>query len=497
MDNPSPQVSSASEAPGTRTVPILIIGCGFGGIATAIALKKAGMQDFRILERAADVGGVWRDNSYPGAACDLVSRYYSLSCEQDYPWSEPFGPRDEIFDYIHKVVDKYRVREHVSFNTDVASARYDDQSALWTVSTRDGATLTAPILISAVGIFNHPQLPDIPGRESFAGKSFHSAWWDHGYALEGKTIGVIGNGASCVQFLPEIAPKAKQVHLFQRSPQYVFPKSVFPGTSALDKRLGASRWLRPLARLKVFLGLESFVLRRQKNERRLQGEAWFAKMLEDKSKDPVLRRKLTPDYPLGCKRQLASDRWYDTLVRPNVEVVDTAIVSIDAGGLYLRDGTERKVDAIIYGTGFTPTEFLQPMQVTGRGGRELREAWRHGAEAYLGISVAGFPNFFMLYGPNTNGGGIIFMLECQARYIVDCIRTLRRRKARSMSVRAETQRLFTEELNERLSRTVWARTDCRTYVKTAEGRVTTQWPGLSTEYNWRTRRARAADYEFA
>jgi len=479
-------------------VPIVIIGCGFGGIAMAIALKKAGERDFVILERAADVGGVWRDNSYPGAACDVVSRIYSFSHDQDYEWSTAFAPRLEIVTYIHRVVANHDLRKHVRFNTEVAAATFDEATALWRVETKNGERIETPVLISAVGLFNRIKIPDFPGRDTFEGAQFHSACWNHDVALDGKIVAVIGNGASAVQFVPKIAPRVKRLYLFQRTPQYVLPKSIFPGTGKWDAWLQRHRGLRGLARLKIYLAFERFVFRRKwRPHLRLRGEAGFRKMLEAKIADPVLRAKLTPDFPIGCKRQLVSNEWFDTLIRPNVEIIDTPIDSVTTTGLRTRDGKERAVDAIIYGTGFTPTDYLQPMRVTGLGGKGLNEAWREGAEAYLGIAVTGFPNFFMLYGPNTNAiTSIIYMLECQARYIADCIRALRTRNAGYMNVRAEIQSRFIAEVQKRLSGTVQAMSICVTYFKQANGRITTNWPGYAFEYRWRTRGMRASDYEF-
>jgi len=493
----SGQTTAAQSAPATTT-PVLIIGCGFGGIALAIALKQAGLHSFIILECGSDVGGVWRDNSYPGAACDVVSRLYSFSYDQDYAWSTAFAPRDEIFSYIKRCVDRHGIREHVRFDHEVATAAFDAQAGIWTVTTLGGERFVTPVLVSAVGLFNNPSIPDIAGRDQFKGAQFHSARWDHGCPLAGKRVAVIGNGASAVQFVPKIAREVAQLHLFQRSPQYVMPKSIFPGTGAWDQWLQRHPRLRGLARLKIFFMFERFIWRRiWQPHLRLNAEAAFRKLLETKIKDPVLRQKLTPNYPMGCKRQLVSDEWYDTLVRPNVEVVDTAIERIEPDGVRTRDGQVRRVDAIIYGTGFTPTAFLTPMRITGLAGRDLNEAWRDGAEAYLGITVTGFPNFFMMYGPNTNAvASIIYMLECQARYIVSAVRTLGRRGARFMNVHADTQRGFTEEAQARLATTIPARPDCVTYFKQANGRITTQWPGYALEYRLRTHAVRAVDYEF-
>jgi cation diffusion facilitator CzcD-associated flavoprotein CzcO len=483
---------------GQQSFPIVIIGCGFGGMALAIELKKAGINDFVILERAADVGGVWRDNTYPGAACDVVSRFYSFSGDQDYEWSTAFAPQKEIWDYALQVVDRHGIRPHVRFNTEVAKATFDERTAAWTVETTGGQILTTPVLVSAVGLFNHANIPNIPGKDSFTGISFHSSNWNHAFDLAGKNVAVIGCGASAVQFIPKIAPVVEKLVLYQRSPQYVMPKTIFPGTSKWDAWLQQRKWLRGVARLKIYLMFERFILRRWLFPKaRLKGEAAFRNLLAQKVKDPELRRKLTPNYPMGCKRQLVSDVWYDALTRPNVDVADIPIARIVSDGIVSNDDTHRKFDAIIYGTGFTPTTFLTPMRISGLAGRDLNEAWRNGAEAYLGITVTGFPNFFMLYGPNTNApSSIIFMLECQSRYVVSCIKTLRAKRARYMNVRADVQRSFNEEAQERLSATVPARADCFTYFKDVNGKITTNWPGYATEYRWRTRAVKSRDFEF-
>jgi cation diffusion facilitator CzcD-associated flavoprotein CzcO len=489
----------AAQSANVTSVPILIIGCGFGGIALSIALRKAGYDTFTILERASDVGGVWRDNSYPGAACDVVSRLYSLSDDQDYEWSTAFAPRDEIFAYVKRCVERHQIREHVRFDCEVVSAAFDAKDGSWTVDTARGERFITPILVSAVGLFNNPTIPDFPGRDAFKGEQFHSARWNHAFPLAGKTVAVIGNGASAVQFIPKIAREVGKLYLFQRSPQYVMPKIIFPGTGDIDKWLQRHPRLRGLARLRIFFLFERFIWRRRwRPQLRLQGEAAFRALLEAKIKDPELRKKLTPSYPMGCKRQLVSDEWYDTMVRPNVELVDAPIERIEPEGIRTRDGQLRRVDAIIYGTGFTPTAFLTPMGIKGLGGRDLNEAWRKGAEAYLGITVTGFPNFFMMYGPNTNAiASIIYMLECQSRYIVSAIRTLRRKGARYMDVRAEQQQRFVEEAQARLADTIPARPDCFTYFKDANGRISTQWPGYALEYRVRTHAVRAGDFEFA
>ena len=496
LQKPDPQ--SRQQNLDRITSTIVIIGCGFGGMAMAIELKKNGMNDFIILERASDIGGVWRDNSYPGAACVVVSRFYSFSFDRDREWSQTFAPQAEIWQYQIEVAERIGIRPHVRFNTEVSSAVFDEKIGQWTIDLADGHPITTPVLISAVGLFNTANIPDIPGRDTFRGEAFHSSGWNHGYNLEGKAVGVIGNGASGVQFIPKIAPQVAKLNLFQRSPQYVMPKAIFPGAGEWDLWLQKQPGLRWLARLKVYLTFERFIWRRRwKPHLRLAGEAAFKKLLENKVKDPELRRKLTPQYPMGCKRQLVSDVFYDAMVRPNVDVIDTPIARIVEDGVITRDGMHRKLDAIIYGTGFKPTAYLTPMQIRGLNGCDLNAAWRNGAEAYLGVAVAGFPNFFMLYGPNTNApSSIIFMLECQARYIVSALKTLRKKGARYMNVRADVQKGFNVETQALLAKTIPARADCFTYFKMENGKITTNWPGYATEYNWRTRAVKIRDYEF-
>jgi len=478
--------------------PIVIIGCGFGGIALAIALKKANVHSFVILERASGPGGVWRDNSYPGAACDVVSRLYSFSFDQNYEWSTAFAPQPEILTYVNRCVANHDLTPHIRFNTEVTGASFDNETGCWTVKTASGERLVTPVLVSAVGLFNHANMPNISGQETFNGVQFHSTCWRHDFSLAGKSVAVIGTGASAVQFVPKVAQQAAQLYVFQRSPQYVLPKTFFPGTSDWDAWLQRRPWLRGLARLKIYLMFERFIFRRVwRPHLRLNGEAAYRRLLESKVKDPELRRKLTPNYPLGCKRVLVSNEWLDALVRPNVEVIDTPIESIDSDGVKTKDGRHRRVDAIVYGTGFTPTAFLTPMHIKGLGGQDLNASWRNGAEAYLGITVTGFPNFFMMYGPNTNAvTSIIFMLECQADYIVKCIRALDDRRALYMNVRADAQHRFNAGAQKRLDRTVPARPECFTYFKDPSGKITTNWPGYATEYLLRTWAVKASDYEF-
>jgi cation diffusion facilitator CzcD-associated flavoprotein CzcO len=477
---------------GKRTPTIAIAGAGFGGIGLAIALKKAGIESFTIYERAAEVGGVWRDNAYPGAACDVPSRLYSYSFEPEYPWSTAYGRGPEIKSYIERCVAKYGLAPHIRFGANIVSAAFDAAAREWRLETAGGERIAADVFVSAVGLFNKPALPDIPGRESFAGPSFHSARWNHDVDLRGKTVAVIGTGASAVQFVPAIAKDVARLHLFQRTPQYVMPKIVRDDDIATGSRL-AHAW----ERFRLFLTFEKAGRRRGSDRLIAESQAAFLAYLAAKVPDPDLRAKLTPAYRWGCKRVLQSNDWYDALVRDNVEVVTTPIEAIAPEGVRTTDGTLRKADVVIYGTGFTPTDYLASMRVAGTGGRMLAEAWRDGAEAYLGITVAGFPNFFIMYGPNTNTvTSIIFMLENQARYIVSAVGRLARTGG-TMDLRPDVLRRYNDDVQRRLNRTVLVDADCASYFRTASGKVTTNWPGWLTEYWCRTRRVRPRDYEFA
>lgn len=474
---------------------IAIIGSGFGGIGLAIRLKKAGVEDFTIYERAESIGGVWRDNTYPGAACDVPSRMYSYSFEADYPWSDRFGGQVEILKYLKYCVEKYGIGPHIRFGQDIRAAAFDERASTWRLETGAGETIEAAICVSAVGLFNQPRMPDIPGVDQFEGPQFHSSRWDHDCKLEGRTVAVIGTGASAIQFVPEIAPRADRLLIFQKSSQYVMPRDVRPVT---DRQGALARLMHRLDRFGIYAEAEKRSRRRGSPKQTAQGQAAFLERLEREIPDAELRRKLTPSYPLGCKRVLQSNDWYPALQRPNVELIDTAVTEVTATGVRTGDGKERAADVIVYGTGFTPTRYLTPMKVTGLGGADLNAAWRDGAEAYLGITVADFPNLFMMYGPNTNiAGSIIFMLECQARYIVSAARCLERGGTRWMTVRNSVQQRFNDRIQARLGRTVLVDDTCHSYFQDPSGKITTQWPGFMLEYRNRTRRIRRADYDFA
>lgn len=478
---------------------IAIIGAGFGGLGMAIKLKEHGEHDLVILEKQAALGGVWHDNSYPGAGCDVPSHLYSFSFEPYYDWSRPFAPRDEIKAYLEHCADKYRVRPHIRFDTEVASAGFDETSGRWLLTTAGGSRLSADILITATGQLNRPAIPELPGLDSFRGKTFHSARWDHDYDLRGRDVAVVGTGASAIQFVPRVAEQARHLYLFQRSAPYVVPKpdkAWKPWQRRLMQRFPA---LQRLDRLRLYSLLEMRALGFVLLNSLLKFYQWkFRWQLHRQVRDPKLRRRLVPEYPLGCKRVLLANDYYPALTKPHVEVIDSGVAEVRPDSVVAGDGQERQVDCIIFGTGFHATEFLSPMRITGRNGLELNRVWADGAEAYLGITVHGFPNLFMLYGPNTNLGhnSIIYMLESQFQYILDCLRMMREQRLRWMDVREETQNAFNDRLDRKMQRTVWQQ-GCDSWYKTESGRNTNNWPGFTFRYRQQTRHVEPGDYEFA
>ncbi|WP_227998402.1 flavin-containing monooxygenase [Nocardia australiensis] len=474
---------------------VIIIGSGFGGIGMAIELRRSGFDDITILERADDIGGVWRENTYPGAACDVPSPLYSFSYEPKPDWPQRYSGQAAIHDYLHGVADRHRLLPHIHFGAEVADAEFDDTSGRWTVRTTDGISRTAEVLIPAVGQLSRPALPDLPGIDTFAGRSFHSAEWDHTVELTGKRVACIGTGASAIQYIPEIQPRVEHLTLFQRTPAWVLPKfdtDYRPIQHKLFARLPgallAERFGWWAATEFVALGLVEIP--------RIASAVGAVAMrhLNKQVSDPALRAKLTPDYPIGCKRGLFSNDYFPALTQPNASVQTAAITEITPAGPRTADGTVHEADVIIYGTGFKGTEFLWPITIYGRGGRKLSDAWQSGAHAYYGITVPEFPNLFLIYGPNTNlgVGSIVYMIESQARYIRQAVELLAARPGHSLEVRADPEQRFNTALQQRLDRTPW--NFCSSWYRNASGRITNNWPGTQISYRRRIRRVKAADY---
>jgi len=479
-----------------RSPSVAIIGAGFGGIGLAITLKKRGIDSLTILEKGDRVGGVWRDNTYPGATCDVPSQLYSFSFEPNPDWSRRYSPQPEILDYLERCVDRHGLRRNLRLGTEVRRAKLDEGSGRWRIETAAGETFEADVLVSACGQLSRPALRRIEGSERFEGPIFHTARWDHEVDLDGKRVAVIGTGASTIQVVPAIAGRVGQLDVYQRSAPYVIPKKdrpYRPWERQLFRWFPPARWL---PRFTQWLFFEIFIsaFNQFRSVGKL-GTRMFERNLDEQVSDPELKRALTPDHVLGCKRVLISPDYYSTLERPNVELVTQEVRGLTESGVVAEDGTERPADVIVLSTGFESTRFLAPMEIRGRGGMDLNQAWREGANAYLGMTVAGFPNLFVMYGPNTNlgSGSIIFQLESQMAYIADAVEMLRRRGG-LLSVRPEVQRAFDSEMQSRLSTSVW-QTGCNNWYVDEHGRNTNNWPGFTLEYRRRTRRLDPGDYE--
>jgi cation diffusion facilitator CzcD-associated flavoprotein CzcO len=480
---------------------VLIIGAGFGGLGMAIALGRAGEHDVVLLEKGRDVGGVWRENTYPGAACDVPSHLYSFSFEPHAHWSRTYSPQAEILDYLRRCADKYAVRDKIRFGCEVTAASFDEATSLWRVEWIDAAGRAhaghARALVSAVGLLGRPALPAVAGLASFQGPVFHSAQWRHDVALKDKRIAVIGTGASAIQFVPELAREAARLTVFQRTPSWILPRADRAYTEHERHRFARWPWLMTAHRALIYAAHDSRALAFTRLRWLLDivGGRPARKLLRQQVPDAALRERLTPRYPIGCKRILISNDWLPTFARPNVELVTDAIEAVTPAGVRVAGGREIEVDAIVLGTGFTAAEFLAPMAIRGRAGRSLDEAWSQGAQAWLGISVPGFPNFFMMYGPNTNLGhnSIVFMLECQVAHVMRCLRKLRDARGTTIEVRASAFERYNARVQRRSRQTVFA--GCTSWYLDANGRHTVNWPGFTTTYRWLTRHAGLRAYE--
>ncbi len=489
-------------ADAARTMRIAIIGTGFSGLCAAIQLKQAGNTHFTLFEKADSLGGTWRENTYPGCECDVPSALYSFSFERNPRWTHKWSEQPEILRYMDHCADKYGIRPHIRFNAEVVSVRFDEAAGVWHLETADGTLERFDAVICAVGQLHKAVIPDFEGRDSFAGPAFHSAQWDHSVDLAGKRVSVVGNAASAIQFIPQIAPVAGALTVFQRSANWIAKKDDRE-YSEFEKRLGSV--FPPLTRLyrfMIWMRGEGLLYPLMETEGwdwlRKQTEEKCIAYIEEKIADPDLRKKLIPDYPIGAKRILFSDDYYDALARPNVDVVTDPIARLLPSGIETRDGTQYPADVIVYSTGFDTNTFMAPMAVTGRAGLDLNALWAaHGAEAYLGVTHTGFPNFFMMYGPNTNLGhnSIIIMIEGQTRYILSCLDAVARRGKRWLEVKSSVQDAYNQELQDRMAGKVWGQIRDSWYL--TNGKVTNNWVGRTTEYVKRTRKVDPDDYVFA
>src|SRR6476659_2145064 len=469
---------------------VVVIGAGFGGLGVAQALRRAGVGDITILERADDVGGVWRDNTYPGAACDVPTPLYSWSWAPNPEWGRRYGPQQEILDYLRRAAREAWRLDLVRTGVEVKAAEYHDTRGRWRVTTGDGETLEADVVISAVGQLSNPAVPTVPGSDTFGGPAFHSARWRHDVDLTGKRVAVVGTGASAIQFVPGIVDRVASMTIFQRSAPYVVPKpdqAYGPRHHALFRRLPRTQlaerrtvfWLTE--KLNAALGGDSRLTRPLLAAVR----GAFRLQLRRHVRDPSLRRKLAPDYPIGCKRLLFSNDWYPALDRDHVDVGTDRVTAIEPSGLRTADGRLHEADVIIWGTGFAATQFLAGIEVRGADGADLHEEWADGARAHLGLTVPGFPNLFCVYGPNTNLGGssIIAMMEAQAGWIAQVVRRIADGRAQRVAVRPDAAEAYDREMQDRLSRSAWA--GCNSWYRDG-ARITTNWPGRVQEYVDRT-----------
>ena len=478
-------------------VRVAIIGAGLGGIGVGIRLHQAGVTDFVILERATAVGGTWRDNTYPGCACDVPSHLYSFSFAPNPGWSHSFSRQPEIWRYVEDVTDQHGLREHLVFGTELVRADWDAALARWRLRTNRGE-ITADVLVSASGPLSEPSLPNVPGLADFPGEIFHSARWNHSYSLEGKRVAVVGTGASAIQIVPKIQPEVKHLVLFQRTPAWIVPRRDRRITE-FEKRLyrqvpAAQR----LARLGIYLSRESLVGGFTKRPAILKAAQRMAlRNLARSVPDTELRAKLTPDYVMGCKRILISSDFYPALRRPNVQVVASGLAKVDGNTLTAKDGTSCEVDAIILATGFHAVDAPIAERLYGADGLSLAQSWNGDMRALRGTTIAGFPNLCMVIGPNTGLGhnSMIYMIESQLNYILDYVATLDRTGAAALDTRPGAQQAWCDDIERRMASTVWTTGGCVSWYLNAAGRNPTLWPGSTIGFRRATRHLDPAEYE--
>lgn len=467
-----------------KQLKVLIIGAGFSGICMAIMLKQRGINDFVILEKGSGLGGTWRLNTYPGAECDIPSALYSYSFEHNPQWAYKWSGQQQILRYQEDTAAKYNIQQHIVLNTEVAESKYIEEEKRWLISTVEGQQYYAQHLVSAIGQLHHPSTPVITGAEIYSGQRFHSANWDHSVDLQDKQVAVIGNAASAVQFIPEIAKQASHLTVFQRTPNWIVPKV---NNSASDFRLWVSKrlpFVNKIIRFKTWLTGEIGVFPAIKGNR---FSRWILlrqnrELIKRSIKDSELLTKLTPDYPIGAKRILFSDNFYTALERDNVTLETNAIDSFTESGILQKNGVSKDYDVVIYATGFKTNPFLAPMEFNGLAGKSLRQAWSNGAHAYLGVVTSGFPNLFIMYGPNTNLGhnSIILMIEAQSKYILECISRLDRDGNQALDIKEEVEEDYNQELQSRLRKLAFNDVEDSWYKD--GDKITNNWAGGTREY---------------
>jgi len=474
---------------------IAIIGTGFSGIAAAVELRRKGETDLVLYERSGDLGGTWRDNDYPGCACDVPSHLYSFSFAPNPNWSRAFSPQPEIRDYLRKVSDEHGVTPLVRLDHDLIEASWDEGDNLWRLETSQGSR-TADILISAVGGLSSPSIPDIPGIESFEGPAFHSAEWDHEVDLRGKSVAVIGTGASAIQFVPEIQGEVGELNVFQRTPPWIMPRRDRPVTSLEHRLFKAFPPLQRVVRTAIYWGRELFALPMTRPRLARKSEQIARRHLEHQVSDPELRAKLTPGYAIGCKRILLSNRYLRALTEPNVDVITTGIREINAGGVITENGDEVTADVIVFGTGFKVADMPIGNQIKGRDGRSLHEVWQGSPNAHLGTSVNGFPNFFMLMGPNTGLGhtSVTIMIEAQVGLVTQAVALLGPGRGDSIEPTLAAMDAWRANIDRMGENTVWTSGGCDSWYLDRTGRNSTLWPTFAHSFRRRVSRLDTTEF---
>ena len=480
----------------TTDVDVLIVGAGFSGLGVAIRLKQEGFDDFTILERADDVGGTWQANTYPGCACDVPSHLYSFSFAPNPAWSETYSRQPEIWDYLRDTARRYDVLGRVRFGHTVTSAEWDEEIARWKVESTQGS-FTARVFIPAMGPLAEPKKPEIPGLDGFEGRVFHSARWDHDHDLTGERVASIGTGASAIQYVPMIQPDVSKLHVFQRTAPWVMPHSNRKVTGVERRLYRSFPALQRVVRGLIYSAREILVLGFVKRpELMKQVEKIARRHMRSQVSDPELLRKATPDYTIGCKRILPSNHWYPALDQPNVELVTDAITEIRPQSVVTADGTEREVDTIILGTGFSVTDMPVARRVRGRDGKLMVDSWQGSPRAHLGLAMPGFPNLFMMLGPNTGLGhnSMVYMIESQVNYVIDALRTMRADGVDTVEVKREAVRAYNERLDAMHEGTVWT-TGCKSWYLDDTGRNSTIWPDWTFRFRRRTQRFDPSKYD--
>jgi len=477
---------------------VAIIGSGFSGLGMAIALKQSGESSFVVFEKDAGVGGTWRVNNYPGCACDVQSHLYSYSFEPNPNWTRMFAPQPEIRAYLEHCARKYNVMPHLRLQHTVSETRWSETQQLWMIRDSNGREYTANALVAGIGGLSTPSIPDIKGLANFSGKVFHSQQWDHDYSLNGKRVAVIGTGASAIQFVPQIQPRVKQLDLYQRTPPWILPKPDRAITATEHRFFQRFPLLQKLWRGIIYSQLETRVLGFAVSPKIMALPRTLAQHhIRSQIKNPVLQRKVTPDYMLGCKRVLISDDYYPSLTQANVDVITTGIREINSTGVLTTDGQQRDVDAIILGTGFRISDFVPRGMIFGRNAVDIVEEWRDGPQVYKGICASGFPNLFFLMGPNTGLGhsSMVYMIESQIRYTMDALTQMKRNGWRSLDVKPDVQANYNRSVQGTLGHSVWNAGGCSSwYLHPVTGRNTTLWPGFTFSYRHQTREFDADAY---